>query len=153
MSPPPVTKDRISPPLEAGPSLLDAQQLHPQLAAALEYVSARLARKGLQLSLVVARRDIQIPAFASGSPPPSPSSARARFGGSKSSLASCASASTASLASTASSSWSRAPRRPATATPLNPYGIALMHACALTPKTARILSWTVAKAEKKFAIG
>ncbi|KAJ4151009.1 hypothetical protein LMH87_011730 [Akanthomyces muscarius] len=54
-------KDKISSPLEAGPSLLDAHHIPPQLGPALEYTSARLARKSLHLTLVVARRDYQLP--------------------------------------------------------------------------------------------
>lgn len=54
-------KDKISSPLEAGPSLFDAHHLPPQLVPALEYTSARLARKSLHLTLVVARRDYQLP--------------------------------------------------------------------------------------------
>ncbi|KAJ6788320.1 hypothetical protein PWT90_05132 [Aphanocladium album] len=54
-------KDKISSPLEAGTSLLDAHHLPPQLLPALEYTSSRLARKSLHLTLVVARRDYQLP--------------------------------------------------------------------------------------------
>lgn len=54
-------KDKISSPLEAGTSLLDAQHLPDQLTPALEYASARLARKSLRITLVVARRDYQLP--------------------------------------------------------------------------------------------
>lgn len=54
-------KDKISSPLEAGPSLLDAHHLPAQLTPALEYASSRLARKSLHLTLVVARRDYQLP--------------------------------------------------------------------------------------------
>ncbi|KAM3565528.1 hypothetical protein ARSEF4850_001341 [Beauveria asiatica] len=68
-------KDTISSPLEAGPSLLDAHHIPPQLVPALEYTSARLARKSLHLTLVVARRDYQLPPSpVLCSPPPSPPS-------------------------------------------------------------------------------
>ena len=60
-----ISKERISSPLEAGPSLNDTKQLPPQLTAALEYVSQRLARKGLHLSLIVVRKDDQIPVSTS----------------------------------------------------------------------------------------
>ncbi|TQW00343.1 hypothetical protein IF1G_00274 [Cordyceps javanica] len=77
-------KDKISSPLEAGPSLLDAQHLPTQLLPALEHTSARLARKSLHLTLVVARRDYQLPPSPvlcspplGGSPAASPS--RNRF--------------------------------------------------------------------------
>ncbi|RDW65444.1 hypothetical protein BP5796_10136 [Coleophoma crateriformis] len=65
---PAITKDLISPPLEAGPSLLDTNQLPPQLCSALDYVSTRLARKRLHITLVAMRKDVQLPT----SPPPSP---------------------------------------------------------------------------------
>ncbi|KAK7424987.1 hypothetical protein QQZ08_008383 [Neonectria magnoliae] len=54
-------KDRISSPLEAGTSLLDAHHLPPNLLPALEWTSSRLARKSLHVTLVVARRDYQFP--------------------------------------------------------------------------------------------
>ncbi|EEU43078.1 uncharacterized protein NECHADRAFT_83844 [Fusarium vanettenii 77-13-4] len=54
-------KERISSPLEAGTSILDAHHLPPHLAPALEYASARLARKSQHITLVVARRDYQLP--------------------------------------------------------------------------------------------
>ncbi|KHO00797.1 uncharacterized protein MAM_01575 [Metarhizium album ARSEF 1941] len=54
-------KERISSPLEAGPSILDAHRLPPHLTPALEYASSRLAKKSLHLTLVVVRRDYQLP--------------------------------------------------------------------------------------------
>ncbi|GJN80614.1 hypothetical protein PLIIFM63780_004141 [Purpureocillium lilacinum] len=60
-------KDHISSPLEAGPSVLDAHHLPPHLAPALEHAAGRLARRALHLTLVVVRRDYQLPAAA---PPP-----------------------------------------------------------------------------------
>ncbi|KAF5023752.1 hypothetical protein F66182_4185 [Fusarium sp. NRRL 66182] len=54
-------KDRISSPLEAGTSILDAHHLPPHLAPALEHASSRLARKSQHITLVVARRDYQLP--------------------------------------------------------------------------------------------
>jgi hypothetical protein len=56
-----VWKERISSPLEAGPSILDAHHLPPHLTPALEYASSRLAKKSLHLTLVVVRRDYQLP--------------------------------------------------------------------------------------------
>jgi hypothetical protein len=80
-------KERISSPLEAGTSLLDAHHLPPHLSPALEYVSTRLARKAMHITLVVARRDYQLPSVVPpmGSPgfspitPCSPPSARFAF--------------------------------------------------------------------------
>lgn len=54
-------KSRISTPLEAGPSILDAHRLPTFLMPALEYTSQRLADRGLHVTLVVARRDYQLP--------------------------------------------------------------------------------------------
>ncbi|KAH7144028.1 hypothetical protein EDB81DRAFT_515951 [Dactylonectria macrodidyma] len=74
-------KDRISSPLEAGISILDAHHLPPNVLPALEWTSSRLARKSLHITLVVARRDYQLPSVMPplGSPglqtpttPPSP---------------------------------------------------------------------------------
>lgn len=63
-----VSKQRISSPLEAGQSLLDANNLPPHLTGALDYVSKRLARKALHITLVVVRKDYQLPS----SVPPTP---------------------------------------------------------------------------------
>jgi hypothetical protein len=68
----PVSKERISSPLEAGLSLLDAKQLPPQLTSALDYVSKRLARKRLHLTLIVVRKDINIPGLPSPQSPKPP---------------------------------------------------------------------------------
>ncbi|KAK1986997.1 hypothetical protein LZ30DRAFT_646769 [Colletotrichum cereale] len=54
-------KGRISSPLEAGTSILDVQNLPPHLNEALEYASKRLARKSIHVTLVVARREYQLP--------------------------------------------------------------------------------------------
>jgi hypothetical protein len=57
-----ILRERISSPLEAGPSVLDVQQLPPHVADALEYTSRRLARKALHVTLVVVLREYQLPA-------------------------------------------------------------------------------------------
>lgn len=54
-------KEMISSPLEAGISILDAHHLPPHLTPALEYVSDKLARKSIYLTLVAVRRDYQLP--------------------------------------------------------------------------------------------
>ena len=81
----PIDKERISSPLEAGPSILDAKQLPIQLTNALDYVSNRLARKRLHLSLIVVRKDVNMPdtsppqsATRSESPPHSLTTSPAR---------------------------------------------------------------------------
>lgn len=65
-----LSKQRISSPLEAGQSLLDANNLPPHLTGALDYVSKRLARKALHITLVVVRKGYQLPS----SVPPTPTS-------------------------------------------------------------------------------
>ncbi|KAH7160031.1 hypothetical protein B0J13DRAFT_119520 [Dactylonectria estremocensis] len=78
-------KDRISSPLEAGISILDAHHLPPNVLPALEWTSSRLARKSLHITLVVARRDYQLPSVVPplGSPglhtPTTPLSPGLRF--------------------------------------------------------------------------
>ncbi|KAK8049932.1 hypothetical protein PG994_011662 [Apiospora phragmitis] len=54
-------KQRISSPLEAGTSILDAQGIPPQFTDALEYISKRLARKALHVTLIVVRKEYQVP--------------------------------------------------------------------------------------------
>lgn len=54
-------KCRISTPLEAGTSILDAHRLPLHLMPALEYTSKRLSSKGLHVTLVVVRKDYQLP--------------------------------------------------------------------------------------------
>jgi hypothetical protein len=56
-------KEKISSPLEAGPSLLDVQHLPPQVKEALEYASRRLARKAVHVTLVVVVREYQLPSI------------------------------------------------------------------------------------------
>lgn len=61
-------RDIISSPLEAGTSILDSHSLPPTIRPALEYASTRLAKKSLHLTLVVVRRDYQLPPAALASP-------------------------------------------------------------------------------------
>ncbi|KAM0308465.1 hypothetical protein ACHAO8_009954 [Botrytis cinerea] len=56
----PISKLNISSPLEAGTSLLQPMQLPSELLEALDYVSKRLVRKRLHLSLIVVKKDNQI---------------------------------------------------------------------------------------------
>ncbi|RFU72981.1 hypothetical protein TARUN_9264 [Trichoderma arundinaceum] len=53
-------KERISSPLEAGPSVLDAHHIAPHLVPVLEYTSSRLAKKAVHLTLIIVRRDYQL---------------------------------------------------------------------------------------------
>ncbi|PBP26639.1 hypothetical protein BUE80_DR002401 [Diplocarpon rosae] len=168
-----VAKDRISSPLEAGPSLLDSKHLPRSLTEALDYVSIRLSRKRLHLSLIVVPRDIQLPQTQTSPQtaenPISTSPAKSLFKTSNftrtPSLCSISDTSSSSSSSSSSSlsrtKWPSLPASPADrtanlpATPAlpNTYGIALMHASSLTVKAERILRHTIAKAEKKFDIG
>ncbi|PHH55497.1 hypothetical protein CFIMG_007303RA00001 [Ceratocystis fimbriata CBS 114723] len=56
-----VTKLRISSPLEAGQSILDACNLPPRLCDALDHASSKLSSKGVSVKLAVALRDYQLP--------------------------------------------------------------------------------------------
>ncbi|KAI6715886.1 hypothetical protein PZA11_007169 [Diplocarpon coronariae] len=168
-----IAKDRISSPLEAGPSLLESKHLPPKLAEALDYVSIRLSRKRLHLSLIVVPRDIQLPR-AQTSPqtagnPVTISPAKSVFGSSSfertPSLSSISDTSSSSSSPSSSSlsrtNWpglpasptDRTARPPATPATPNPYAITLMHASTLTAKAEKILRHTIAKAEKKYHIG
>ncbi|KAI8959124.1 hypothetical protein F5Y11DRAFT_14621 [Daldinia sp. FL1419] len=66
----PLSKQRISSPLEAGPSILDAYNLPSHLTEALEYTSKRLARKALHITLVVVRKGYQLPSVVPPCPTP-----------------------------------------------------------------------------------
>jgi hypothetical protein len=81
-------KERISSPLEAGVSILDGYHLPSHVHAALEFASARLAKKSLHITLVVVRRDYQLPlnlgcssgqTSAASTPPSSPPMNRLNF--------------------------------------------------------------------------
>ncbi|KAI0845175.1 hypothetical protein F5Y00DRAFT_179415 [Daldinia vernicosa] len=65
-----LSKQRISSPLEAGPSILDAYNLPSHLTEALEYTSKRLARKALHITLVVVRKEYQLPSVVPPCPTP-----------------------------------------------------------------------------------
>ncbi|TRX91764.1 hypothetical protein FHL15_007317 [Xylaria flabelliformis] len=78
-----VSKQRISTPLEAGRSILDAHNLPPHLTGALEYTSKRLARKNLHITLIVVKNEYQLPSTQSCatplSPPQTPESSASGF--------------------------------------------------------------------------
>ncbi|KAI0840469.1 hypothetical protein F5Y06DRAFT_241210 [Hypoxylon sp. FL0890] len=65
-----LSKQRISSPLEAGPSIIDAYNLPSHLTGALEYASKRLARKALHITLVVVRKEYQLPSVVPPCPTP-----------------------------------------------------------------------------------
>ncbi|KAM0334255.1 hypothetical protein ACHAQA_001277 [Verticillium albo-atrum] len=172
-------KSHISSPLEAGPSILDVQHLPPHLTEALEYASRRLARKGFHTTLVVLRRDYQLP-ISSGPPSPwSPTHARTNSAPTRMSFATSPMSSfkklvrtgTASSATSGSDSprlrWPLTPGTPATpstasstvtdgsAGPMaaNAFGVKLVQADILTDREERVLRQTIERAEKKFRIG
>ncbi|VBB86467.1 Putative protein of unknown function [Podospora comata] len=55
----PIMRNRISSPLEAGPSIADSLPVY--VNEALDYASKRLAKKGANITLLVVRRDYQLP--------------------------------------------------------------------------------------------
>ena len=59
----------ISAPLEAGSSLLDSHNLSATITDALDYVSGRLIRKKLHLTLILTQDDVALP-LASAAPSP-----------------------------------------------------------------------------------
>jgi hypothetical protein len=80
-------KYSISSPLEAGTSiLLDGRALPSHVNSALEYVSKRLSKKDVHLTLVIVRRDYQLPSKAN--PPKRSSPAASRSAASSSSVSS-----------------------------------------------------------------
>lgn len=158
-----ISKDRISSPLEAGTSLLESQKLPLQVVEALDYVSERMIRKRLHLTLIVARNTpYQTPlrhgspmsAFSSvGSPSPSPSTSVF----SKAHWASRSGFSRAAASSPLTSSTNET--LPSPSLPASPsvsadsYGVSLLHATTLSEKASLHLYATVTKACKKFRLG
>ncbi|KAK4043998.1 hypothetical protein C8A01DRAFT_43161 [Parachaetomium inaequale] len=70
----PCLRGRISSPLEAGPSLADGHHLPNHVNEALEYASKRLGRKAAHITLLVVRRDYQLPTSPIASPTSTPGS-------------------------------------------------------------------------------
>ncbi|KAL2134739.1 hypothetical protein VTI74DRAFT_10981 [Chaetomium olivicolor] len=62
-------KARISSPLESGGFVADGHHLPSQVNEALEYASKRLGKKGAHISLLVVRKDYQLPASPISSSP------------------------------------------------------------------------------------
>jgi hypothetical protein len=73
MSPSPCLKTRISSPLEAAGGLVYNDQLPGQVEEALHYVSKRLAKRSRRITLLVVRRDYQLPTSPIESPTFTPS--------------------------------------------------------------------------------
>lgn len=174
-----VAKMQISAPLEAGQSLLDSKLLPSHLNTALEYISTKLVQKRLHLSLIVVRRDVQGSSSApsprtepASTPSKSVATSPAKSVFSKSTIHKTLRR-VSSLSSLGSQSECSSPSSPSMSTPVsptgstcsssvsgcpsptlpNPYGISLIHACALTAKAEKILRHYVHKAEKKYSIG
>ncbi|KAI1438391.1 hypothetical protein GGR50DRAFT_639532 [Xylaria sp. CBS 124048] len=68
----PSKKQQISWPIEAGRSILDTHNLPPNMTCVLEYVSKRLARRRLHVTLVVVKHDYQLPATLPCTTPSTP---------------------------------------------------------------------------------
>lgn len=135
-------KERISSPLEAGTSILDAHHLPPHVLPALEYASERLSRKAVHLSLVVVRSEYQLPSVPSPllssssgvqtpSTPSTPGTPRLNFAALRQLVRSSSTSSTKSLRldtqrqrnnATPSSPrvWPRTPMTPMSPPPLTP---------------------------------
>ncbi|KAI0506739.1 hypothetical protein F5B22DRAFT_435645 [Xylaria bambusicola] len=67
-----LSKQRISSPLEAGRSIMDAHNLPPELTSTMEYASKRLARKNLHITLIVVKNEYQLPTLRPCATPTSP---------------------------------------------------------------------------------
>jgi hypothetical protein len=154
-------KFQISGPLEAGQSLLGSQSLPAPLTAALEYISSRLAKKQIALSMIVVRRTSpsgpSSPQYVVTSPVKSLFSSVAKKTLSRSSSVSSMSSYSSARSSPASPTGSF--RSTASASSYiqpassNTYNFALINTSTLTPKEEKYLRQYVSKAEKKFPIG
>jgi len=156
-----ITKDCISAPLESGSSLQDSKRLPSQLGQALDYVSDRLMRKHVHLTLIVVKEKLPSSSISSPlkSPTPSRSSSRSSFSkhlpslpGSPRSTKSSASRSS-SVSSQSTSSFPSLTRRSTATQEPDPYGLCLHHTSALPPKTSQLLDEFIAKASKKYSLG
>lgn len=70
----PCFRGRISSPLEAGPSVAEGHHLPGNVSEALEYTSRKLGKKAAHITLLVVRRDYQLPTSPIVSPTSSPAS-------------------------------------------------------------------------------
>jgi hypothetical protein len=157
-----ITKDCISAPLEAGSSLQDSKKLPSQLGQALDYVSDRLLRKHVHLTLIVVKQDLPSTSIPSSpkSPTPSRSSSRSSFSrvhlpslpGSPRSTKSSASRSS-SVSSQSTSSFPSLSRRSTATQEPDPYGLSLHYTSTLPTKTSQLLDESIAKATKKYSLG
>ncbi len=158
-----ITKDCISAPLESGSSLQDSKKLPSQLGLALDYVSDRLMRKHVHLTLIVVKQDLPLASISSSpkSPTPSRSSSRSSFsrvhlpslpGSPRSTKRSASRSSSVSSQSTSSSFPSLGRRSTATQEP-DPYGLSLHYTSTQPTKTSQLLDETIGKATKKYSLG
>jgi hypothetical protein len=157
-----ITKDCISSPLEAGPSL-DSPNLPKPLGQALDYVSDRLMRKHVHLTLIVIRKDLPSASLSSSPTSPTPSRSSSRSSRSKihlpslpsspRSIKSSASSSSSSFSSPSTPSFPSLSRRSTATQEPEPYGLSLLHTSAVPPKTSNYLEESIAKAKKKFSLG
>lgn len=156
-----ITKDCISSPLEAGSSL-NSQKLPAPLNQALDYVSDRLMRKHVHLTLIVIRKELPSASVPSSplSPTPSRSSSRSSFSklhlpslpGSPRSIKSPASSCSSSFSSPSISSLPSLSRRSTAIQEPEPYGLSLLHMSDVPPKISQYFDESIAKAKKKFSL-
>jgi len=160
----PISKELISSPIEAGPSLLNSQKLPAQVTEALNYVSHRLIRKQLHLTLIIARQEsqpISQPSSPQMSPPPTlnffqralspaiPGSPRSpKSPKSPRSFASSTASTPQPVTPPPTVFGLDAPSEAS-----NPYNLTLLHASTLSPKATRQLHDTVEKAARRYALG
>jgi len=136
-----ITKDCISAPRESGSSLQDSKKLPSQLGQALDYVSDRLMRKHVHLTLIVVKQELSSASISSSpkSPTPSRSSSRSSFSrvhlpslpGSPRSTKSSASRSSSVSSKSTSSSLPSLSRRSTTTQEPDPYGLSLHYTSTL----------------------
>jgi hypothetical protein len=151
---------QISGPLEAGQSLLGSQSLPAPLTAALDYISSRLAKKQIALSMIVIRRNtpssgLSTPRSSTLSPTRSIFTTVAKKTLSRSSSVSSISSYSSASSSPASPTGSFRSVASGCTSPTSPnaYGISLINTCTLTQKEEKNLRHYVTKAEKKFSVG
>ena len=158
-------KNNISSPLEAGTSNFDSQNLPPHLVVALRYASARLASKDLHITLILVRKDYQLPSTippvgSQGSsrpmtPMPGRGLSRSRWLGSPTTPLSPPSTTPSYSNSSSSSSFSSSSTNIGATRPVtwNSCGFRLVYPAGLPANDQRTLHRALQRAERKFNLG